>query len=228
MSREASNLAPFLAVVFDMDGVIFDTETLYFEAGQILFRRRGLEFTVEHAQRIMGVPGVQAMEILLQAAPLACGAAELYEESQEIFHDLLDRRLSMMPGAIELMERLERHGLPRALATSTERRTTDRMLGQFDLHRRFTFTLTRDDVEKGKPDPEIYLSACEKFGVQPDRVLVLEDSLNGMTAAKRAGCVCVAIPHELSLALDFSAADLVAKHLLDPRLLAFAGISRDH
>lgn len=221
-------VAPHIrAVVFDMDGIIFDSETLYFAAGQELLRRRGLDFTVEIAQSIMGVPGLEAMEMLRQSQILEDSALDLYQECQVIFDGMLATDLALMPGLLELLSRIEAKSLPKAVATSTARVVTDRMLSQFDLLQRFRFTLTRDDVQHGKPHPEIYQTACDRLGLQPEEVLVIEDSQNGMRAAKSAGCHCVVIPHELTRTLDFEAADIIAEHLLDDRLLQLAGLSRD-
>lgn len=212
------------AVVFDMDGILFDTETLYFDAGQELYRRRGREFTVAAARRIMGVPGLEAMAILQKEEGFSEPASALFEESQAIFERLLADRLTLMPGVIELLERLETRAIPKAVATSTARALTHQMLGRFSLVERFRFILAREDVGQGKPNPEIYLAAANRLRLPPERVLVIEDSPNGLRAASAAGCVAVAIPHELTRSFDFSAALLVADHLLDPRLLALVGL----
>lgn len=212
------------AVILDMDGTMFDTEVLYHQVGIEMLARRGREFTMDLAIRIMGVPGREAMAIVKDEHALPESPEDLYEESQRLLRAKIDRELPLMPGLFELLDRIEGRGLPKAVCTSTERALTDLMLAAYDLHRRFDFTLTRDDVQRGKPDPEIYLTACRRLGLEPRNVVVLEDSYNGTLAACAAGCRCIAVPHPLTRHLDFSHAALIAENLLDQRLLALAGL----
>ena len=212
------------AVVFDMDGLMFDTETLYQQAGAELLRRRGKEFSEALYLRMMGIPGLQSMALLRAEHALEESASDLYDESQEIFRSLLETDLRMMPGLLELLERIERRGLPKAVATSTRRDTVDLMLAPYGFHARFDDIVTSDLVTHGKPHPEIYLLTCTRLGVPPAQTLVLEDSHAGVTSAKAAGCRCAAVPHELSRSFDFSVADLIVDRLLDERLLAYAGL----
>jgi HAD superfamily hydrolase (TIGR01509 family) len=209
----------FHAVVFDMDGVIFDTESLYFEAEVEMLERRGQTFRTELAQRIMGLPGITAMELLRAAHGLADAPEALFAECQALFRSRVATRLTLMPGFERLMDRLEQRGLAKAVATSTRRQLTTEMLGAYDLEPRFRCVLTADDVTHGKPHPEIYQLACRRLGTEPPNTLVIEDSLNGTKSAAAAGCFCVAAPHALSRSLDFSHANLVVDHLLDERLL---------
>ena len=213
-----------VAVVFDMDGLIFDTERLYFEAEHELLARRGCSFPTSLGQRMMGLPGLAAMELLRQESGLTEAPEQLFQECQALFQAKLDGDLCYMPGFPEYFDRVQAQGLRLGLATSTLRQLTDRMLGPFGLHERFECILTGSDVSRGKPDPEIYQRTCERLQLPPEQVLVLEDSLNGTLAAKAAGCLCAAIPHQLSRSLDFSHVDLVVDHVLDERLLALTGL----
>jgi HAD superfamily hydrolase (TIGR01509 family) len=208
------------AVLFDMDGVIFDTERLYFSVEKELLARRGRLLSLDLAQRIMGMPGNPAMDLLRRECGLPDTADELVHECEELFRAKLENGLRLMAGVGELLERVERAGLAKAVATSTRRPLAERMLGQFALSSRFAFVLTGDDVAHGKPHPEIYQLACDRLGAAPREALVIEDSLNGTLAAKSAGCICVAVPHPLSRSVGFTHVDLVADSLLDDRLLA--------
>lgn len=215
---------PFRAVVFDMDGTMFDSETLYHRATDVLLKRRGHRMTEELSLAMMGVPGLISMGLLRDRHALEEDPARLYDECQVILRGLMTTELRLMPGLEELLGRIETRGLPKGVATSTERPLTEHMLKTFRLWPRFQFVLTRDDVVNGKPHPEIYLRACSTLGLSPDEVLVIEDSQVGSLSAKAAGCYCVAIPHDLSRQVDFSHADLIADHLLDPKLLELAGL----
>ena len=213
------------AVVFDMDGLMFNTEDMYTLAGEELLRRRGYEFTAEIKQQIMGMQPQPAFERMIAH----CGLAETWEEwpmeSNRLFLDLLDGRLAMMPGLMELLDALERAGIPKAVCTSSSRELVAACLRPFDLRERFEFVLTAEDIVHGKPHPEIYLTAARRFGVPPAEMLVLEDSENGCLAAAAAGAYVVAVPGEHSREHDFSMASLVVESLADRRLYLTLGIA---
>lgn len=220
VGAEPESRSQFQAVVFDMDGVIFDTESLYFESEIEMLARRGKSFSTALGQKIMGLPGIRAMEVLRAEHGLEDSPESLFDECQALFRSRIATRLTLMPGFASLLERLERRGMAKAVATSTRRQLTTEMLGTFGLDKRFRCVLTADDVTHGKPHPEIYQLACRRLGTEPSKTLVIEDSLNGTKSAAAAGCFCVAAPHALSRSLDFSHANLVVDHLLDARLLA--------
>ena len=129
-----------------------------------------------------------------------------------------------MPGLLELLAALEKAEIPKAIATSSGRDLLDEVFGRFDLRCRFQFILTAEDITRGKPHPEIYLAAAERFGRDPQHTLVLEDSQNGCRAAAAAGALTVAVPGEHSRGHDFSAASLVVESLADSRLYEVLGI----
>lgn len=208
----------FRAAVFDMDGVIFDTEPVWLEAETELCRRRGKVFPREFAKRLMGVPGRQAMKMVCEHLELAEDPAVLVVELNQIFHDLLPERLTLMPGIIDRLSLLEERRVPKGVATSTEGLLARKMLGRFDLVERFEFILTRDDVTHGKPHPEIYEKACARHGAHPGEVVVWEDSLAGTKSARTAGCFVIALRHELTESVPFDDADLVVDRHDDPRV----------
>jgi HAD superfamily hydrolase (TIGR01509 family) len=209
-----------LAVVFDMDGLMFNTEDVYTLAGTELLGRRGCSFTGELKDAMMGLPPEASFNVMIGWHGLSETWESLARESNEIFLDLLGDRLAVMPGLWELLVALERAGIPKAIATSSSRRLADACLAPFDLARRFQFVLTSEDIVHGKPDPEIYLLAARRFGVAAAEMLVLEDSQNGCRAAAAAGTFAVAVPGEHSRRHDFSVASLVIDSLADPRLYA--------
>jgi len=208
------------AVVFDLDGLMFNTEELYQEVGAELLRRRGKLFDAELVDAMMGRPASAALQLMIDYHALPSTVDELATETDAIFDTLLDRRLEQMSGLAELLIHLERAGIPKAIATSSGPQFTRTVLGKFDLAPRFEFVLTCNDVRQGKPHPEIYLTAAGRFGVEPREMLVLEDSQNGCQSAVAAGAIVVAVPRGPSRRHDFSGAALVAESLADPRLLA--------
>jgi HAD superfamily hydrolase (TIGR01509 family) len=207
------------AVAFDMDGLMFNTEDLYDQVGEILLQRRGQSFTRELKLAMMGLPGPVAFEVMRTRCGLADSVAELQSETNEIFVDLLPAEIRLMPGLETLLETLENLGIPKAVATSSHRQFATRALGCFDLEPRFEFVLTSDDVTQGKPHPEIYLTAAARFDVPPKAMLVLEDSFNGSQSGAASGALTIAVPTEHSIEMDFSHVQHVAQRLDDDVIL---------
>lgn len=212
------------AVVFDLDGLLFNTEELYQEVGSELLRRRGCEFGPELLHAIMGRPGRIALQMMIDYHELGDTVETLAAESEQIFPAILDARLALMPGAEALLTALEQAKVPKAIGTSSGRRFVDRVLSRFDLAPRFRFILTSEDVIEGKPHPEIYRKAATRFGLQPSEVCVLEDSQNGCRAAVAAGTIAVAVPGDHSQNHHFDGAALIADTLADPRIYELLGL----
>ncbi|HEY2895232.1 MAG TPA: HAD family phosphatase [Pirellulales bacterium] len=213
------------AVVFDLDGLMFNTEELYQDVGAQMLRRRGKQFTPELLDAIMGRPAAVALQMMIDAHGLESSVDELAAETDEIFATLLDERLAPMPGLLELLEALECAGIPKSIATSSGLDFVGDVLGRFELAPRFEFILTCENVSRGKPDPQIYLLAADRFGLPPAQVAVLEDSHNGCRSAVAAGTIAVAVPAGHSRCHDFAGAALVADSLADPRLYELLGVS---
>jgi HAD superfamily hydrolase (TIGR01509 family) len=211
------------AVVFDLDGLMFNTEELFHLAGHELLRRRGLVMTPELLTQMMGRRPREAFTVLVDTLGLSETIEDLLLESKVIFDEFRARRLAPMPGLFETLAAIERRGLPKGVATSSPRRYLEEILRQFELLERFHLTLTAEDVTHGKPHPEIYLAAAERLGVAPAEMLVFEDSETGTRAAAAAGAVVVSVPHEHSRYQDFSVATHVAGSLADPVVLELIG-----
>ncbi len=214
----------FLAVVFDMDGLMFNTEAVYWEVGSELLARRGLVFTPELNAAIMGRPPQPCFETIIRWHNLDENWWELAAESEELFLEKLSGRLEPMPGLFVLLEALEAAAIPKAICTSSSGRVVERILSEFNLGPRFLFTLSAEDVVAGKPNPEIYLKAARLFGISPPEMVVLEDSQTGCQAASGAGAFTVAVPGDHSRDQDFSCADLVVGSLADPILYQTLGL----
>lgn len=206
------------AVVFDLDGLVFNTEHLFHAASRELLSRRGLELPERVHRAMMGRRSREAYTILVEEVGLEEPLEDVIEETRAIFHASLDEHLAPMPGLFELLEVIEDRRLPKAIATSSHRTYMEDVLGRFDLLGRFSPRLTAEDVLRGKPDPEIYVTAARWLGVSPERMLVLEDSEIGSRAAAAAGAVVVSVPHEHSRHMDFSVATHVARGLGDPTI----------
>lgn len=209
-------MSKIVAVVFDLDGLMFNTEELFNETGTELLRRRGITDVKPVIDRMMGRRAQEAFQQMIDYCGFQESIEELHAESDVIFRRLLHERIAPMPGLFELLQRIEERQTPKGVATSSGRSYLVEVLERFSLLDRFQTTLTSEDVTHGKPHPEIYLKAAERLQVQPEEMLVLEDSSNGTKAAAAAGAHIVSVPHVFSRDQDFTGTRHIADSLLDP------------
>ncbi|MBB3209411.1 HAD superfamily hydrolase (TIGR01509 family) [Rhodopirellula rubra] len=207
-----------LGVALDMDGLLFDTERIYYRVGDVVLQRRGFRFSNELQSRMMGRVGLSAIAEMIAFHELSDDPAELLEESNSVYGELLLEHLRPMPSLDQWMEYLINSGVPFGLATSSQRQFVDMILPTTHWHEQLAFVLTGDDVTNGKPHPEMYLKAAAALAIPPGQMLVLEDSGNGANAAIAAGAVTVAIPNEHTRDQAFDGTHLIAESLSDPRL----------
>ena len=207
-------------VALDMDGLLFDTEGLYWEVGNEVLQRRGHCFSKELQQRMMGRVGVSALQQMVDFHSLDDSPETLLAESDELFSAKLELGVPPMAGVNEWIELLIRADIPFGLATSSRRKFVDVLFQSIPWRNDLAFILTGDDVTRGKPDPQIYSLAAGRLAISPGQMLVLEDSGNGCAAAVTAGAYTVAIPSVHTQDQDFHGAKLVADTISDPRLHA--------
>jgi HAD superfamily hydrolase (TIGR01509 family) len=216
---------PLHAVVFDLDGLMLNTEDLYDLVGERILARRGQQFTAELKRAMMGRPSQVALQIMIDRHQLQDTVDQLEQESDVLFAEILATDLAPLAGLESLLDALEAAALPKAIATSSRRSFTQTVLSRFDLEPRFAFLLTSEDVVQGKPHPEIYLKAASRLRVPPQQMLVLEDSENGCRAAVAAGAYTVAVPSSHSHHHDFRGVALAADSLADPRIYQALGLT---
>lgn len=205
----------YRAVIFDMDGLLLDTETLWHRAEVQLFRRHGGEFTWDDKMAVIGSSFDFTARYFAErlGQPVERGPA-LVDEMVDHMEEELRRQVDGRPGAIELVRRLrELEGVKLGLASNSPRRLVTLALATSRLTDAFDTVVTGDDVERHKPAPDIYLLACSRLGVSPAEALALEDSASGVTAAKAAGLTCIAVPQYAET--DVSAADQIVDSLED-------------
>ena len=207
------------AVAFDLDGLMFNTEHVFALAAEQMLSGRGLEMPPNLLRRMMGRRPPEAMRQMRELCGLTESIEDLHAESHRVFFELLDKHLEPMPGLFELLRHLETRRVPKGVATSSPRDYQVDLMGRFDLLPRFAFALTAEDVQKGKPHPEIYLTAAARHGVPASELLVFEDSEAGTNAAAAAGAFVISVPHEHSRSHNFENASRVAESLVDPVVL---------
>jgi HAD superfamily hydrolase (TIGR01509 family) len=201
------------AAIFDMDGLMVDTERLYFEAECEVARRYGKHFTRDVMQKMMGHKAAQSIQIMIETLEIEGSPEEIEALRDTLYRDLLLRGVTPMRGLLTLLDWLEAHGFRKAVATSSKPEFKDIVFDQLGLHDRFEAVVTAWDISRGKPSPEIYQLAIGRLNLQPPECIVLEDSPPGLQAAKAAGCCCIVVPNPFTQSQDFTGADLVVSHL---------------
>ena len=182
------------AVVFDMDGLLFDTEALYQEAILLAATEGGHEVRVEVFKRMVGVPWAQSRAMLLTHFGETFPVDEFQKAWLRHFWMIAETRLAVKPGVVEVLDTLDQLRLPRAIATSSEHRTVERHLTAGNLVGRFDAIIGHGDYENGKPAPDPFLTAAKRLGVAPHLCLALEDSHNGVRSASSADMMTVMVP----------------------------------
>ena len=185
---------PVAAVVFDMDGVLFDTETLYEKAALAAAREVGIPMTSEFFRGTVGSPWPVVRQQLLDHYGADLAVDELSDISRRIFHELADTQQILKPGVLELLGLLDQLALPRAVATSSSRPTVERHLQRHGLAGRFGGIAAHGDYARHKPHPDPFLKAAELLGVAPQSCLAIEDSHHGVRSASAAGMMTVMVP----------------------------------
>lgn len=189
-------------VIFDMDGLMVDTEPLSQQAWQMAIRPYGHTLDDATYQRMVGLRSDQSIQIVLQTFDLPLTAAELYAQKNEHYRQLRAEGIPVMPGLWALLEAVESRQLPWGVATSSSRTQAEEVLTRLGLAERCHALAAGNEVAHGKPAPDIYLLVAQQLNVPPDRCLALEDSLPGSQAALAAGMITVVVPNGRSPA-DF-------------------------
>jgi HAD superfamily hydrolase (TIGR01509 family) len=186
------------AVLFDMDGVLVDSEPLWFQAETTVMARLGGSWGEGDQHALLGGSMDVTVAYLLERGTRPVEPAVVENWLTGLMAELLaSGPLPVMPGAQELVTDVSAAGLPYGLVTSSERKIMDAVLARFPPG--FPVTVCAEDVARCKPDPEGYLLAAEKLSVDPRACVVIEDSRNGVAAAEAAGCLVVAVPGEVPI-----------------------------
>ncbi|MGI9599304.1 MAG: HAD family hydrolase [Acidimicrobiales bacterium] len=203
------------AIIFDFDGTIIDTEWSQFATVQHEFRNHGHDYDIESFRAMAGrADGPHWADVLQDLIGPRADIEAIRSRRLKAHHDLI-AETEIRPGVVELMAQAELRDRPLAVASSSPSSWVERHLSDRGLIDRFQFIATRDLVDRAKPWPDVFLAAAEGIQVDPSRCLVIEDSHNGVAAAKAAGMMCVAVPNPVTATTDLSAADLVLESLAE-------------
>jgi HAD superfamily hydrolase (TIGR01509 family) len=202
------------AVVFDNDGLLLDTESVWTRAEEDLFECRGVEFTPADKRELVGTSAAIAGGVLERRLGEPGRAAELIEELNALVVAELERGVEAMVGARELLELLREHGVPIGLVSNSPLRFVQRSIEIVGFEGHFDVVLSAHEVAAPKPAPDPYLEACRRLGVEPGpAVVALEDSPTGVAAARAAGLTVIGVPSIEGVELE--EAHHLAETLLD-------------
>jgi HAD superfamily hydrolase (TIGR01509 family) len=201
------------AIIFDMDGLMVDTEPLYWEVARRLARAHGTTVADATLRKMMGRSRLDSMRIFAGDCGITSITPEaLLAQREKLMLERYAQGVQAMPGLHEILRRFSGR-LKLAVATSSPRKFTDVLLPAMKVDRYFEVIQTGDEISNGKPDPEIYLKAIAKLRLGPSACVVLEDSHAGALSGHRAGAKVVAVPSHLTETEDFSFAHARVQNL---------------
>ena len=200
------------ALIFDMDGLMIDSERLYWQVEMELARSYRKEVKQETLWKMMGRRPIEGLRIFVEDLELPISAEEALALRDARMREKYRDESEAMPGLLHILDAL--YGkLKLAVCTGAQREFMEIVVDRLKIRDKFEVLQASDEIQKGKPEPEIYLTTCEKLGCESQECIVLEDSSNGALAGKRAGCYTIGVPSEYSRGQDFGFVDFVASDL---------------
>ena len=211
-------------VIFDMDGVIVDTEPVHYFAFNEYFKELNIVVSPEMYASFTGNSTKNVFEKLISSFNLKQNIDDLINRKRDLFNEAFDKKedLFLLDGVLDLIQDLHKNGIQMVLASSSANVTIERIFKRFGLHQYFSNIVSGEDFPKSKPNPAIFVHAAFLSKTNIENCIVIEDSTNGILAAKLAGIFCVGYDSPNSKLQDYSLADLVIK---DFNELSFEKIS---
>ncbi len=182
------------AVVFDMDGLLCDTEVVYRDAMMAVAVEHGHDMPLSLFQSMIGLPGPSSDQKVLDHFGADFPILRFNSRVMELVDAACVAGIALKTGVLELLDHLDEIGMPRAIATSSSHRAVEAHLGHSGVIPRFQAIVARGDYARGKPHPDPFLTAAQRLGVAPEHCLALEDSHNGVRAASSAGMMTIMVP----------------------------------
>ena len=201
-------------LIFDFDGIIIDTETPDYLSWQEVYHSYGVELERSLWSEFIGRSDVfDVYQHLEELTGNRIDREAIGEQRRRCYLEIIESK-SLLPGVMDYILEAKKLGLKLGVASSSSRDWVEGHLTGRDIMRHFVSVKSSDDVSNVKPDPELYLASVAQMGTQPENALAIEDSVNGITAAKRAGLYCVAVPNEMTRDMPIDHADLRLESLI--------------
>lgn len=202
-----------------MDGVLVDSEPLYLDVNQFFFKQNGFEINVEEYKSFIGISATKMWSYIKEKFNLTQTNEELKElEKERKYEKLKETDLVPTAGVVDFLEILKKNDYILTIASSAMRKNIDLILDKLDIKKYFDFIVSGEDVTRGKPNPDIFLKVANHYDKLPTDCIVIEDSTNGVLAAKSAGMFCIGYNNPNSGKQDLSKADLIVDNFNDKKL----------
>lgn len=214
------------AIIFDFDGLIIDTETAWYEAFKESLNFHQAELPLEEFAKCIGTDDTVLYEYFRKQLGESCNTEEIKSRAYEIHKEKM-AAVQAREGVKEYLQEAKRSGYKIALASSSSREWVNHFLGKLSLLSYFEVIVTRDDVEKVKPAPDLYLKALNDLNIEAGEAIVFEDSLNGLNAAVAAGLKCVIVPNQVTETLNFEKHVLRLNSMAEKSLVDVIGYIED-
>lgn len=186
------------AVIFDLDGTLIDSMWVWSEVDVKYLQKFGIEVPEDLHEAIEGMSFVEGAQLFKERFGIPNTIEEIIEEWNQMAFQMYVEEVPMKPGAIDFIKKIREMGMKTAIGTSNSTRLVEAVLKVHGLQDDFDAIVTADEVPKGKPDPQIYLEAASRIGVEPSKCIVFEDICNGILAGKRAGMEVCAVRDDFS------------------------------
>jgi beta-phosphoglucomutase family hydrolase len=201
--------------IFDMDGVIVDTEPLYIKMNKDFLKQYNVQISDEEYNQFIGISATKMWDFLKEKYSLPYTTVELIAiEKQAKYNVLASTDLKIIDGIVALLQMLKDKEYSIAIASSSMRKNIELIITKTNLKSYFDFVVSGEDVQNGKPAPDIFLKAMQHFNKQPEDCIVLEDARNGVLAAKAANMFCVGFQNIHSGNQDLSKSNVIV-HAID-------------
>lgn len=204
------------AVIFDMDGVIIDSEPIHFEVDIQTMKDFGCSISKEELNKYVGTTNEYMFTDIKNKYKLDKSVEEIINYRCELAkRKVIESDLAPIEGIIDLLKNLKEKNIPAAIASSSPRDFIEVVVSKFELEDYFSCILSGEEVENGKPAPDIYVETAKKLGIVPEECIVIEDSKNGVMAAKEAGMKCIGFKNINSGEQDLTKADYIVKSIVE-------------
>jgi beta-phosphoglucomutase family hydrolase len=201
------------ALIFDMDGVLVDSEPLHLLAFQELMKEFGVTFTAEDNHAFLGRTDLSLAQFTAEKHGLTEAPESMVQRKENILARLIKEQAKARPGVMDLLETGKRLNLPMAVASSATMQTIQLVVDTLNIRGYFHNLTSGEEVAESKPAPDVFLLAAKRLNMPPENCLVVEDTYNGLQAARSAGMKCLVVPCDATRHQDHSAADLLLDSL---------------
>lgn len=206
------------SIIFDMDGIIIDSEPLWEKAEVALIKKHGKNYNNSYRKNIIGLNQKDSVNLLKNTFHIDNSVNQIIEERKEILLDIYRKELRLFPGILKLLDEVKNLGLKTGLASGSPENVIQFVIEKFGLSNYFSEIVSGDSTSQGKPAPEIYSKTVKLLKTKPKNCIAIEDSVNGVLSVKNAGMFCIAVPHPELDRSRYSSADIIFESVSDIKI----------